>query len=254
MKKRIIQILSVGFSFLLIAVFFAMPAAAYNNTNAVNYARAHAKKYNTDAYKTIDQDCTNFISQCVNAGGVSMSVHTNHGLKAPNTKNYVMDSNQNYWYHIKEQQPGLLGIKRTVYVYSSTWSFVDQFRNYSIGEQGETAPPSIRKATFAAFSASAGGSQPSPCGLANLPLRVPERSFGVLGQCRGLWQGRRRCLPCRKARRITPAEASASPSKPLLPLFTDANDDGFPIFHPVRQAKPLPERRTACANLHAGRG
>ena len=100
-----------------------------------------------------------------------MSVHTNHGLKAPNTKNYVMDSNQNYWYHIKEQQPGLLGIKRTVYVYSSTWSFVDQFRNYSIGEQGETAPPSIRKATFAAFSASAGGSQPSPCGLANLPLR-----------------------------------------------------------------------------------
>lgn len=139
MKKRIIQILSVGFSFLLIAVFFAMPAAAYNNTNAVNYARAHAKKYNTDAYKTIDQDCTNFISQCVNAGGVSMSVHTNHGLKAPNTKNYVMDSNQNYWYHIKEQQPGLLGIKRTVYVYSSTWSFVDQFRNYMVSKGRATA-------------------------------------------------------------------------------------------------------------------
>ena len=35
---------------------------------------------------------------------------------------------------------------------------------------------------------------------------APERSFGVLGQCRGLWQGRRRRLPCRKARRITPAE------------------------------------------------
>lgn len=139
MKKRIIQILSVGFSFLSIAVFFAMPAAAYNNTNAVNYARAHAKKYNTDAYKTIDQDCTNFISQCVNAGGVSMSVHTNHGLKAPNTKNYVMDSNQNYWYHIKEQQPGLLGIKRTVYVYSSTWSFVDQFRNYMVSKGRATA-------------------------------------------------------------------------------------------------------------------
>ena len=42
---------------------------------------------------------------------------------------------------------------------------------YSIGKQGETAPPGSRKATFAAFSASAGGSQPSPCGLANLPLR-----------------------------------------------------------------------------------
>ena len=79
-------------------------------------------------------------------------------------------------------------------------------REGSIGKQGETAPPGSRKATFAAFSASAGGSQPSPCGLANLPLRVPERSFGVLGQCRGLWQGRRRRLPCRKARRITPAE------------------------------------------------
>ncbi|GEM_PF-3800687 len=38
---------------------------------------------------------------------------------------------------------------------------------YSIGKQGETAPPGSRKATFAAFSASAGGSQPSPCGLAN---------------------------------------------------------------------------------------
>ena len=42
---------------------------------------------------------------------------------------------------------------------------------YSIGKQGETAPPGSRKATFAAFSASAGGNQPSPCGLANLPLR-----------------------------------------------------------------------------------
>ena len=44
-------------------------------------------------------------------------------------------------------------------------------REGSIGKQGETAPPGSRKATFAAFSASAGGSQPSPCGLANPPLR-----------------------------------------------------------------------------------
>ncbi len=51
-----------------------------------------------------------------------------------------------------------------------------------MGKQGETAPPGSRKATFAAFSASAGGSQPSPCGLANLPLQMPERSLGVLEQ------------------------------------------------------------------------
>ena len=61
---------------------------------------------------------------------------------------------------------------------------------------------------------------------ANVALRLPERSFGVLAQ------GRRRCLPCRKARRITLQRSSASPSKPLLPLFTDASDsiNNFTLF------------------------
>jgi len=44
--------------------------SAYSGKDAAAYAKKHAKKYNT-AYPAWDADCTNFVSQCVKAGGIS---------------------------------------------------------------------------------------------------------------------------------------------------------------------------------------
>lgn len=48
---------------------------AYSATSAVNYAREYATDYNTAEYpsfKFAGGDCTNFVSQCLHAGGKSM--------------------------------------------------------------------------------------------------------------------------------------------------------------------------------------
>lgn len=45
-------------------------ASTYNNTNAVNYAEEWALSYNTPKYQAFSEDCTNFVSQCIRAGGI----------------------------------------------------------------------------------------------------------------------------------------------------------------------------------------
>lgn len=104
-------------------------AASYNRSGAVQYANLFATQPNTNQYKTLDSDCTNFASQVAKAGGIPAKIHYNHGLKASALKNWVLDESTAYWYHIKETQK-ILGINKTVYVYSKPWAFVGNFRNY----------------------------------------------------------------------------------------------------------------------------
>lgn len=47
------------------------PPVSYDRYAAVNYARAHALSYNAD-YKRFGNDCTNFVSQSLFAGGITM--------------------------------------------------------------------------------------------------------------------------------------------------------------------------------------
>jgi hypothetical protein len=48
------------------------PTGTYNKTAAAAYAVKHATVYNTASYRTYTaNDCTNFISQCLKAGGWS---------------------------------------------------------------------------------------------------------------------------------------------------------------------------------------
>lgn len=79
-------------------------ATAYNRTAAVNYAFQYATTPNS-AYTNFSRDCTNFISQCLLAGGISM--HTG-GAK------YGWDS----WYYKNGSD------------YSSAWTVADAFHNY----------------------------------------------------------------------------------------------------------------------------
>ncbi len=46
-----------------------VPTGTYNKTAAANYALKYAMTGNTASYRTYGNDCTNFISQCLAAGG-----------------------------------------------------------------------------------------------------------------------------------------------------------------------------------------
>ena len=48
-------------------------ALSYNPSAAVNYAKAHCKSYNYNYNTYPGADCANFVSQCLIAGGLSLS-------------------------------------------------------------------------------------------------------------------------------------------------------------------------------------
>ena len=50
----------------------------YNRTKAVEYAETYWNHPNP-AYQTFEVDCTNFVSQCLHAGGIPMTATTNRG-------------------------------------------------------------------------------------------------------------------------------------------------------------------------------
>lgn len=48
-----------------------MTVSSYSGTAAANYAKKYALNYNSN-YPSYNSDCTNFVSQCLYAGGISM--------------------------------------------------------------------------------------------------------------------------------------------------------------------------------------
>lgn len=84
-KKTISSLLAI-MMFSSMSVVFADSNTNYNRTNAANYAAQYVTNGNTDYYVVAGNDCTNFASQCVRAGGMSM------------TGNGGDYSNYNNWY------------------------------------------------------------------------------------------------------------------------------------------------------------
>ena len=84
----------------------------YNPKKAVKYAKKYAEKYNKRKYKVIENNCTNYVSQCIHAGGLRMTYpkKIKYNNKATKTKDY--------WYMKKN--------KWGIYSWSSTWSFVSE--------------------------------------------------------------------------------------------------------------------------------
>ena len=58
---------------------------SFSSSKAISYAKKHARNPNTPAYPTYGSDCTNFVSQCIKAGGKSLhhtrQNQTNMGLQ-----------------------------------------------------------------------------------------------------------------------------------------------------------------------------
>lgn len=82
----------------------------YNGKLAAEYALDHYNNYNTEKYKTIDNDCTNFVSQCLYNGGLRMIF--------PSKISYIKNKfliTKKYWYMKK---------RLNLFSWSSTWSCV----------------------------------------------------------------------------------------------------------------------------------
>lgn len=96
--------------------------AAYNSSNAVAYALKWAGEKSTgDAYYnpnfvSQDQDCTNFVSQCMFAGGVSGCISAASYALAY-IKNGCSSGRKDEWYYIEN--------KWGTGSWSSTWTLVD---------------------------------------------------------------------------------------------------------------------------------
>lgn len=78
--------------------------SSYNATKAVKYAIKYAKKPNKDYYYFKGQDCTNYISQCLYAGGIKM-----HSGKSKTDTCWFYKTGNNR---------------------SSSWTGAEQFRKY----------------------------------------------------------------------------------------------------------------------------
>ncbi|MDO4384019.1 MAG: amidase domain-containing protein [Eubacteriales bacterium] len=96
----------------LYKVSVASAANKYSDSNAVKYAKKWAKKRNP-RYKSYSSDCTNFVSQCVNAGGKKMNT--------PKSIPEGVKSSTNYWYSLRYQE---WHANNYIYRWRETTSFI----------------------------------------------------------------------------------------------------------------------------------
>ena len=80
--------------------------STYNRAAAAQYARQHAKSYNT-AYPSWGADCTNYVSQCVYAGGMPKITASSHS-----------NANDSHWYLTNATN------------YSPSWTGADWFMRH----------------------------------------------------------------------------------------------------------------------------
>lgn len=84
----------------------------YSDSSAVKYAKKWAKKRNP-RYKSYSSDCTNFVSQCVKAGGKKMST--------PKSIPEGVKSSTKHWYSLRYQE---WHANNYVYRWRETTSFI----------------------------------------------------------------------------------------------------------------------------------
>lgn len=96
-------------------------SSSYNRTAAVNYAKKWAKQRNS-SFNTYTSDCTNFASQVLNAGGISM--------RKPSTIPSGTNSTTKYWYSRKRTVASQGGVYSKFDV-STSWINVSGFYSYT---------------------------------------------------------------------------------------------------------------------------
>ncbi|MGN0155430.1 MAG: amidase domain-containing protein [Lachnospiraceae bacterium] len=106
------------------------PEDGYDVLKAVDYARTYAFESNP-AYGQFEQNCTNFVSQCLVAGGISMKGEPEISEK----KRWNVSGKETEWYSGSEQcdKDGL-----THYSMSESFIKTDAFFKYFTEERGYT--------------------------------------------------------------------------------------------------------------------
>lgn len=98
---------------------------AYNGSEAAAYAEKYAENENKE-YPYFDMDCTNFVSQCVNAGGKKMVT--------PNRISFfdlgrAYETKEHWFCKVYQRSifsTGSLSMTRKDYVFSTTWTVVSK--------------------------------------------------------------------------------------------------------------------------------
>lgn len=95
---------------------------SYSGTNAANYATTYALFYNSANYPTYAEDCANFVSQCLKAGGIPTNgTNSTTGIYNSTTK----------WYCVCTYEPPV-GHGRQ-YAVTTSWIRVPDFNTYMTG-------------------------------------------------------------------------------------------------------------------------
>ena len=121
LKKILTGVLAAG---LCAANLASIPASAYSGMSATVYAARYWSTPNSYWYLTLNADCTNFVSQCVKAGGVNMYGTAIAGVAGGNA---LVDSNSGKWYHYGPYTKP--NSTQKYWKYTRTWSMVSDFRS-----------------------------------------------------------------------------------------------------------------------------
>lgn len=126
--KKLSIAISVTVSILMCNIN-TVASASYNPNSAVNYAlrwageRANDSRYYNPNYVAQSNDCSNFVSQCLHAGGVPFYISNASKIVANNTSG-CSSIRGSEWYYIKNKWGGA--------TWSSTWTRVDKPDGISI--------------------------------------------------------------------------------------------------------------------------
>lgn len=132
MMKKFMTVVMTG----IFAFSVSTNIYAYNGKDASIYAQGYTANddYKTTSYNTnyysFGNDCTNYVSQCVKAGGVTVKENTTYTERSTlPTLSYIYDDDTSYryWYMKKKYS----SIRRKDYYWlTKSWSNVSEFRNY----------------------------------------------------------------------------------------------------------------------------
>ncbi|NLE03381.1 MAG: hypothetical protein GX638_01075 [Crenarchaeota archaeon] len=167
MKKLLISLTSAA---LALSSFTVLNSNAYNKYSARDYARKYYYNYDPDG-----GDCTNFVSQCLEAGGYKQDKEGTNFLKAGLNQNWEKTK----WYHKK----GKTKLGGDTWDVSTTWAKVTTDR------------PSLYNGLYQ-YLTSVKGNSASVYGLSNTSYKnmVAAASVGDIIQLEALSNGKEHSL------------------------------------------------------------
>ena len=146
--------------------------ADYKPSVAAAYAVKYAKNPNSSQFKTLDSDCTNFVSQAIAVGGVYSYINHDFTDTPGFLKDWVCEDNPNAWYMVKKTKSN----GNTYWAYSKTWAFVNNFRSFQTNHAARGSNT---------FHGTLSGGTPNTTTNANTNFEYKLRKNAAVGQ---VWQ------------------------------------------------------------------